>query len=170
MHDRAATVTGTVSRGTSLMGTAVASQAELYGAPQPERDGEGAVAVGKSLRVLIAENHPDLSEAVARIIDSEPDMRCVGQVPSVAEVLSAARDSAAEAIILDLSLTGGSSMQLIEELTAELPGLRIVVFSGLANVEEAARETKKRGAAEFVAKGCDFTVLLDALRRTAAAA
>jgi DNA-binding NarL/FixJ family response regulator len=152
-------------------GTGVAPQAALYGAPQsgPEAE-ERDSAAGKPLRVLIAENHPDLSEAVARIIDSEPDMRCVGQVPSVAEVLPAARDSAAEVLVLDLSLQGGSSMQLIEELAAQLPGLRIVVFSGLANAEDVARETKRRGAAEFVSKGCDFTVLLEALRRGRVAA
>ena len=138
-------------------GTGVAPEAGPYGPPE--------AAAETPLRVLIAENHPDLSEAVARIIDSEPDMRCVGQVPNVTEVLPAARDSAAEALVLDLSLQGGSSMQLIEELTVQLPALRIVVFSGLANAEEAARETKRRGAAEFVAKGCDFNVLLDALRR-----
>jgi len=151
-------------------GTGVASQAGLYGAREAGVEGADAVAAGKRLKVLIAENHPDLSEAVARIIDSEPDMLCVGQVPNVSGVLPAARDSAAEALILDLSLQGGSSLQLIEELTAELPALRIVVFSGLANAEEAARETKRRGAAEFVAKGCDFNVLLDALRRGGAAA
>jgi DNA-binding NarL/FixJ family response regulator len=122
------------------------------------------VTLGKPLRVLIAENHPDLSEAVARIIDSEPDMRCVGQVPSVAEVARTARETSADALVLDLSLQGGSSLQLIEELRSQLPGLRIVVFSGLANAEEAARETKKRGAAEFVPKGTDFNVLLAALR------
>jgi DNA-binding NarL/FixJ family response regulator len=121
------------------------------------------------LRVLIAENHPDLSEAIARIIESEPGLTCVGQVSNVAEVLQAARDSAADALILDLSLQGGSGMELIEELAAELPALRIVVFSGLANAEEAARETKRRGAAEFVSKGCDFNVLLAALRPGAAA-
>jgi len=128
------------------------------------------VTLGKPLRVLIAENHRDLSEAVARIIDSEPDMHCVGQVPNVAEVARAARDASADALILDLSLQGGSSLQLIEELSTQLPGLRIVVFSGLANAEEAARETKRRGAAEFVSKGSDFTVLLSALRSGGAAA
>ena len=103
---------------------------------------------------------------MARIIDSEPDMHCVGQVPSVSEVSQAARDADADALVLDLSLTGGSSMTLIEELTSSMPALRIVVFSGLANAEEAARETKKRGAAEFVSKGCDFNVLLEAIRRS----
>jgi DNA-binding NarL/FixJ family response regulator len=121
--------------------------------------------MGKPLRVLIAENHPDLSEAVARIIDSEPDMRCVGQVPSVTDVSQAARDALADALVLDLSLQGGSSLKLIEELSSSMPALRIVVFSGLANAEEAARETKRLGAAEFVSKGCDFNVLLAAIRR-----
>jgi DNA-binding NarL/FixJ family response regulator len=126
---------------------------------------EGRRAVGNPLRVLIAENHPDLSEAVARIVDTEPDMRCVGQVANVADVLPVARESSAQAIVLDLSLTGGSSMQLIEELVADMPNLHIVVFSGLANTEEAEREIKRRGAAEFVSKGSDIDVLLGALRR-----
>jgi len=123
--------------------------------------------VGNPLRVLIAENHPDLSEAVARIVDTEPDMRCVGQVANVADVLPVARQLSAQALVLDLSLTGGSSLQLIEELVQDIPGLHIVVFSGLANAEEAEREIKRRGAAEFVSKGCDFNVLLGALRRGA---
>ena len=126
------------------------------------------MTLGKRLRVLIAENHPDLSEAVARIIDSESDMHCVGQVPSVTDVKRAAQDASADAIVLDLSLQGGSSLQLIEELSAEIPSIRIIVFSGLANAEEAARETKRRGAAAFVSKGCDFNVLLAALRERAA--
>lgn len=124
-----------------------------------------SVAMGNPLRVLVAENHPDLSEAVARIVDTEPDMRCVGQVANVSDVLPVARESSAQALVLDLSLTGGSSLQLIEELVADIPGLHIVVFSGLANAEEAEREIKRRGAAEFVSKGCDITVLLGALRR-----
>lgn len=121
--------------------------------------------MGKPLRVLVAENHPDLADAVARIVDTEPDMRCVGQVAEVGEVLSVARECSAQALVLDLSLSGGSSLQLIEELVAGIPGLHIVVFSGLANAEEAEREIKRRGAAEFVSKGCDFNVLLGALRR-----
>ena len=74
------------------------------------------------MRVLIAENHPDLSEVMSRIIDAEPDMRCVGRIASANEVLSKARDSSADALVLDLSLHGGSGLQLIEELAAELPG------------------------------------------------
>jgi DNA-binding NarL/FixJ family response regulator len=118
----------------------------------------------KSLRVLIAENHRDLSDVMSQLIDTEPGLQCVGQVSNAADVLAAARDAAADVLILDLMLQGGSGLPLLEELTSELPDLRVIIFSGLANSEEVAREVKRRGAAAFVTKGCDFQVLLDALR------
>ena len=119
----------------------------------------------KPLRVLIAENHRDLSDVMSQLIDTEPDMQCVGQVSDATEVLAAARDAFADVLILDLMLQGGSGLPLVEQLTRAMPDLRVIIFSGLANSEEVASEVKRRGAAAFVTKGCDFQVLLDALRR-----
>ena len=118
----------------------------------------------KPLRVLIAENHRDLSDVMSQLIDTEPDMQCVGQVSDAAEVLSAARSAAADVLILDLMLQGGSGLPLVEELTHAMPDLRVIIFSGLANSDEVSREVKRRGAAAFVAKGSDFQVPMDALR------
>src|ERR1700756_240554 len=59
-----------------------------------------AVMEQKSIRVLIAENHRDLSEVMSQLIDTEPDMHCVGQVTDAAEVLPKARESSADAVIL----------------------------------------------------------------------
>lgn len=123
----------------------------------------------KSLRILIAENHRDLSDVMSQLIDTEPDMRCVGQVSDAAEVLPKARESAADVLILDLTLQGGSGLPLIEELTTAMPDLRVIVFSGLANSDEVSREAKRRGAAAYVSKGCDIQILFDALRTPATA-
>lgn len=113
---------------------------------------------------MVAENHRDLSEVMGQLIDSEPDMQCVAQVSEADRVLPAARETGADVLILDLMLHGGSGLPLIEQLTGALPQLRVIVFSGLANTEEVEREAKRRGAAAFVTKGCDFRVLLDAVR------
>jgi DNA-binding NarL/FixJ family response regulator len=121
------------------------------------------LSVERPLRILIAENHADVSDSVARLIDAEPDMRCVGQVASANEVLSAVRDRAATALVLDLGLRGGSGLDLIEELARQVPALRIVVFSGHSS-DVLARETVQRGAAAFVLKGSDPAVLLNELR------
>jgi len=122
------------------------------------------VCLDKPLRVLIAENHVDLSESMAAIIDAEPDMHCVGRVASAAAVMPAVRDTRANRLVLDLGLQGGSGLALIEDLATSVPALRIVVFSGTAN-DAVARETLQRGAAAYVTKGCHPTVLLEELRR-----
>jgi len=122
------------------------------------------------LRVLIAENHKDLSDIMSQLIDTEPDMRCVGQVADAGEVLAAARRTEADALILDLTLQGGSGLPLIGELAGALPGLKIVVFSGLAFSEDVEREAKRRGAAAFITKGASFDLLLNALRQGSRAA
>jgi DNA-binding NarL/FixJ family response regulator len=122
------------------------------------------------LRVLIAENHQDLSDIMSQLIDTEPDMRCVGQVADAREVLAAARRTEADVLILDLTLHGGSGMPLIGELAGALPGLKIVVFSGLAFSEDVEREAKRRGAAAFITKGASFDLLLNALRQGSRAA
>jgi DNA-binding NarL/FixJ family response regulator len=122
------------------------------------------VYLDKPLRVLIAENHVDLSESMAAIIDAEPDMHCVGCVASAAAVMPAVRDTGANRLVLDLGLQGGSGLALIEDLATSVPALRIVVFSGTAN-DAVARETLQRGAAAYVTKGCHPTVLLEELRR-----
>ena len=118
----------------------------------------------KSLRVLVAENHRDLSDIMSQLIDTEADMRCVGQVADAGDVLAAARRTDADVLILDLMLQGGSGLPLIEELSQALPSLRIIVFSGIAFSEDVAREAKRRGACAFVTKGADFDVLLKAVR------
>ena len=123
----------------------------------------------KPLRVLIAENHRDLSDVMSQLIDTEPDMHCVGQVSDAAEVLPKARESAADVLILDLTLQGGSGLPLIEQLTTAMPELRVIVFSGLANSDEVSREAKRRGAAAYVCKGTDIQVLFNALRTPATA-
>lgn len=121
-------------------------------------------------RVLIAENHRDLSDIMSQLINTEADMRCVGQVADARDVLPAARRTEADAVILDLMLQGGSGLPLIAELSAALPSLRIIVFSGIAFSEDVASEAKRRGAAAFVTKGSDFDVLLAAVRRGSRAA
>jgi DNA-binding NarL/FixJ family response regulator len=120
--------------------------------------------------VLIAENHRDLSDIMGQLIDTEPDMRCVGQVAQAGEVVAAARRTQADAVILDLMLQGGSGLPLVGELAEALPSLRIIVFSGVAYSEDVAREAKRRGACAFVTKGADFDVLLKAVRCGSAAA
>ena len=124
----------------------------------------------KPLRVLIAENQRDLSDVMSELIDTEPDMQCVGKVSDASQVVAAARNTSANVLILDLMLQGGSGLPLVEQLKSAMPGLRVIIFSGLAGSDEVAFEAKRRGASAFLTKGCDFQLLLQTLRSTSEAA
>ena len=119
----------------------------------------------RPLRVLIAENHRDLSDIMSQLLNTEADLCCVGQVAEASDVVGTARRAEADVVILDLMLQGGSGLPLIAELSAALPSLRIIVFSGIAFSEDVAREARRRGASAFVTKGADFEVLLEAVRQ-----
>ena len=85
---------------------------DLLDAPDASRPVQGVPLQEqkKALRVLIAENHRDLSDIMSQLIDTEPDLRCVGQVAEAGQVLAAARRTEADVLILDLMLHGGSEI------------------------------------------------------------
>ena len=98
----------------------------------------------KSIRVLIAENHRDLSEVMSQLIDTEPDMRCVGQVTDASEVLPKAREAAADK---DVFVGGGASVinqylaaGLVDEV--ELQVVPLVLGSGARLLEGVGPEIK----------------------------
>ena len=122
-----------------------------------------------ALGFLSGDNPRFLCVAIRQHIHTAPHCHGVGQVPPAAEVLPKARESSADVLILDLTLQGGSGLPLIEELTTAMPELRVIVFSGVANSDEVSREAKRRGAAEYVSKGCDIQILFKALRTGATA-
>ncbi|MFO0454016.1 MAG: response regulator [Pseudomonadota bacterium] len=119
------------------------------------------------LRVVIADDNADLSVAMSHVIDAEPDMRCVGRVDAASRVVEFTRETDADGLLLDLRLRDGTGMDVIETLTAELPALRVIVFSGYPH-PELAQEARRRGAAGFVTKSGDLDELLDEIRHVAA--
>ena len=99
----------------------------------------------KSLRVLIAENHRDLSEVMSQLIDTEPDMRCVGQVSDAADVLPKARESAAATAH---KLSGSLGMFGFPEGTAAAREIEVMLEAESAiNTDHFTALTKKLRAA-----------------------
>jgi DNA-binding NarL/FixJ family response regulator len=119
----------------------------------------------KPLRVLIAEDHRPLSDLMRELINVEADMVCVGQADAAEQVLPMARAGAANRLILDLTLQAVSSLPLLAELTAGMPELKVIIYSGLAQTPAATTEVRRRGAVAFVTKQADFRELLAALRQ-----
>src|SRR6266852_754185 len=79
--------------------------------------------------ILIVDDHPLYREGLRRFIDSQPNLACCGEADSCQAALDAVRRCAPDLVILDLRLRREDSMELIKNLLAEKPSLRVLVLS-----------------------------------------
>lgn len=115
------------------------------------------------LRVVVAEDHDQLRRRLAAEIDSQPDMLCVACVAAPEQVVLAARNAAADVVVLDLMLDGGNALHLIRELRTVLPRAHVIVHSGYSG-DVLAGEALSRGASGYVTKSGELDVLLLEIR------
>ena len=112
-------------------------------------------------RLAFIDDHPTLLTGLATIFESDPRYEIVGTGSSASEALEIGRSGKADVLILDLSMPG-DVFGVIDQLTGDLPLLRLVVFTAFANVDLALKALDA-GAHAFVLKGSPADDLYDAI-------
>ena len=118
------------------------------------------------IRVLVAEDNADLVFAVRELLRTEPDIDVVGVVGDAASLCESVRTLDAQVVILDLNLSGGSSVPAMQVVRRERPRTGIVVYSGYDRADLASA-LPSLGDCECVSKSGEVSELIDAVRRTA---
>src|SRR5207302_2637144 len=80
------------------------------------------------------------------------------------EALAAAPAFAPNAAIVDLRMHGMSGLDLVRELTAQLPGIQVLVLTGYGSIATAV-EAVRRGAMNYLNKPVDTEQILAAFGR-----
>ena len=105
----------------------------------------------KKLRILLADDHKMVREGLRLLIDSQPDMRVVGEAANGREVLQSAREIKPDVVVMDLSMPELNGLQATERLKAESPEIKVVAIT--ANEDESyLRQLCKVGAVGYVLK------------------
>jgi DNA-binding NarL/FixJ family response regulator len=80
-------------------------------------------------RILIVDDHPLVRTGFAQLISDEPDLEVCGEAADEAEALQLVAATAPDLVIIDLSLAGGSGMNLIERIKAHHSDVSMLVAS-----------------------------------------
>ncbi len=117
-------------------------------------------------RILIADDQPDVREALALFLSGEG--YAVETAASPAEVLTALEQSGSVALILDLNFhtdttSGREGLALLKEIRARDADLPVIVLTGWGNVELAV-QAMRAGANDFLEKPWENARLLSVLR------
>jgi len=78
----------------------------------------------KKLRILLADDHKMVRDGLRLLIDSQRDMRVVGEAGNGKEALQQARDLKPDVVVMDLSMPEVNGLQATERLKAERSGIK----------------------------------------------
>jgi DNA-binding NarL/FixJ family response regulator len=115
-------------------------------------------------RVLIVDDHSVLREGLAMVINEQPDLLVCGEAADAPHALQAIGMVAPDVVIVDLSLVGGSGLELIKDIKALHPDLPTLALS-MHDETLYAERVLRAGGRGYVMKRASTDELLAALRK-----
>ena len=127
----------------------------------PQDDGEVGV---REVRVLIVQDHPLLASALARVLESQPDLAVSGISASGAAALESAARDRPDVVLLDFRLpdvTGPEAARMIQSKHAQTA----IVFHSADESEAALLDAVDAGATAYLTKAATAAQIVEAVRR-----
>ena len=121
---------------------------------------------GGPTRVLIVEDHRVVAEGLAALINSQADMKVVGNVGSVAETSKAADDVDPHVVLLDYRLPDGTAADAAEAIRNVLPSAKMI-FLTREDSDAARFAAIQAGASAFIHKSRAAAEVVAAIRDVA---
>src|SRR5262245_45442279 len=116
-----------------------------------------------SIRILLADDHAVLRAGLRLLINAQPDMAVVGEAADCPEAWEKVRRLKPDVLTLELTMPGGSSIKLIEQLRQECPHTRVLVLT-MHDDPAYLRAVMAAGGAGYVVKTAADAELLSAIR------
>jgi DNA-binding NarL/FixJ family response regulator len=118
-------------------------------------------------RVFLVDDHPIVVSGFTMMLGAQPDLEVCGTAPSAEAALDLIEAARPDLVITDLTLPGRGGLDLIKDLAALQPQLRILVVSMHDELLYAERALRA-GARGYLMKEAGSEKLLAAIRRVLA--
>jgi DNA-binding NarL/FixJ family response regulator len=122
-------------------------------------------AADTHLRVLVAEDDPVMRSAISELIQFTPGLELVGVAPDADVAVSMATSLRPHVALLDVRMPNGGGLKAARAIADRAPEVRMVAFSAYAT-RSAVLEMLRAGVHEYVVKGANSDVLIEAIKHT----
>jgi len=113
-------------------------------------------------RVVLADDHAMVREALARILNDSGQVTVVGQASDGTQALAAIEETRPQVVVLDYSMPHQDAPQVIEVLTERHPSIKILVLTVHENIHYAVRVLES-GAHGYLIKSAAVEELVEAI-------
>lgn len=117
--------------------------------------------------VVVVEDHPVLCDGLKQLINSQPDLACVGVAADISGAKRLIEECKLDLMILDLRLKAEDALGFIKTLRAERPEVKVLVLSQYDELIFAER-TLRAGASGYIMKENATDEVLRAVRKVLA--
>ena len=117
----------------------------------------------RTIRVLVAEDHPLLRQILGNTLESQDDLTVVGAASNGAEAVDLTRSLHPDVVLMDYEMPEMGGVRATQEITDENPSVAVVGFSGYED-EWVHRIMLDAGAAIVLSKNGETSDLLRAIR------
>jgi two-component system, NarL family, nitrate/nitrite response regulator NarL len=118
------------------------------------------------VRILVADDHTLIRQAVRGIVEKEPDLEIVAEASDGQEAILRASETQPDVVLMDLTMPVCDGLEATERVLACSPHSRVVIFSA-SDQEENVLQALQRGAIGYLTKDTNSEGLLTAIRRAA---
>lgn len=92
-----------------------------------------------AVRILLADDHTLVRAGVRRILEAQPGITVVGEVSDGEAALDFLRADPVDVLVLDLTMPGTDGFEVLRQVKATLPGMKVLVLTMHTNAEYMAR-------------------------------
>ena len=119
------------------------------------------------LRVFFADDHALVREGLRSLVDSQPDMECVGEASDGRAAFEEVRRLLPDVAVLDVSMPGLNGLEAAKKLKQCCSGVRLITLTRHTD-DGYLQQLLKAGVSGYVLKQSESVVLLTAIRAVAA--
>ncbi len=123
-------------------------------------------ASAKSVRVVLADDHPIVRAGIRGALQELPGVEVVGEVSDGREAIHLVKSVHPDVVFMDISMPGLNGLEATERIIKALPEVRVIILSRHDN-EEYYWRALKVGASGYLLKKAVIAELKTALQRVA---
>jgi len=123
---------------------------------------QGTPHVRGAVRVLVADDHQIVRQAVRRLLETQPDFVVVGEAADGREAVSLSGELAPDVVLMDVAMPRLNGIEATRRILRRAPRPRVVALS-VHDDPRTVRACLSAGATAYLPKSCDIEELTRAI-------
>ncbi len=119
--------------------------------------------MGKPIRIILADDHTIVSQGLARLLESDPDLKIVGNATNGLMAVEKALELKPDVIIIDIAMPIMNGIEAAKRIKKDLPKTKILILS-MHSDEHYIHELLETGISGYLLKNSSGRDIIKAIQ------